>query len=605
MFVLQIIAGPYKGQAVQLVMDQPLTVGRSPSCNVRLEDVHMSGAHAEVMWNADGFSVFDLNSANGTLVNGKKTQGRTPVRLGDHIQTGGVIFHLRDVDIQVEGDIEMIEVSDGPRMLAFDAGKTEVAMRAMIPVAQTMAVGALPKGGAPDPLDRAATVVPKTLGDRAQKTTMAAGVAAPHLDAEVLSGAAALKQRVEAGGSGATALVQWEDRIDPFWSAPVSIGREHSSGIVLEDSAVSLRHAVIDVRDGRYLLRDVGSSNGVFINQKRIVEQELSDGDIISIGAHTMLVVLGTCLGLSIQPPSLLKEKARADLNALGIVDQPLAADGGKKKKKRKKASELVWYATSDLDRGGFRARAAFVATVLGIGLTGWMLASGDSEILAGSRLAEHHENDEFLTKAESNGLDRCTACHVGAGRVSTLKCLDCHPYNRPTTGHTAGDVGCVACHYEHRGNDFAAAADAAYSCGACHPEPHLKLARTSPKLVAAFDRNAPGDVEFHTKHTAEDVTCLKCHEYEAEADPEAIRAACGQCHAPEHPAAEDCQMCHTGHPDRDKPPHFTAVPPAAPPRFALKGLVWTFALLVLSFLLAAMIPRRRKVAIEAAEAEV
>jgi hypothetical protein len=344
----------------------------------------------------------------------------------------------------------------------------------------------------------------------------------------------------------------------------------------------------------------------VFVNQRRIVEQALEDGDIISIGAHTMLVVLGQCLGLSVQPPSLDEEKSRAELTALGIVDRPLAPqDGEGKKKKRKKASELVWYATSDLDRGGFRARAALVALVLGIGLTGWMLAAGDSEMLSGARLAEHHENEDFVARAAENGLDRCTACHVGAGRVSTLKCLDCHPYNRPTIGHAAADIPCVGCHYEHRGAEFAASADAAYSCDGCHPTPHLKLARAQPKLVAAFDREAPGDVEFHLVHVEEQIDCLTCHEMAIEGRPAAIRNSCGGCHAPEHPTAEDCQLCHTGHPDRDPPPHFSAVPPVPPARFAPKGLVWTLALLVLSFLVAAMIPRRRKVAIEAAEADV
>lgn len=592
MFVLQIIAGPYKDQAVRLEHDRPLTIGRSPSCNIRLDDRHMSSAHAEVSWTSEGFSVFDLSSANGTLVNGHKTSGRTALRLGDHIQTGSTVFLLKDVDLEVESDLEIIEAQGPGGILAFDAGKTEVAMRGLIPVAQTEAFSSKPK----------ARTEPMILGGRADKTTMAAKVASTHLDDAAISDIATLKQRVEAGGNGATVIVQWDDRLDPFWSTPVSIGREHSSGITLEDEAVSLRHAVIDQRDGGFLLRDVGSSNGVYVNRTRVVEHRLIDGDIISIGAHGLVVVLGPgCLGLSVRTPTLtgdLPAKGRA----LGLVDQPLAKDGSKKK--RKKASDLVWYATSDLDRGGFRARAAIVALVFGLGLTTWMLADGDSEVLAGRRLAEHHEAPAFVADAKTRGLDRCTACHVGAGQVSTLKCLDCHPHNRPTDGHVAANLECVGCHLEHQGTDFEASASAVFSCGGCHPNPHEALARTRPQIVAAFDRDTPGDVDFHLVHDAQDVRCLACHAYEAEARPDAIREACGQCHAPDHPAAGDCQICHGGHPDRSTPPRYAEVAPVAPRRFALSGVVWTVGLLVLSFLFAAMIPRRRKVTIETAEAD-
>lgn len=595
MFVLQIISGPYKDQAVRLELDRPLTVGRSPSCNIRLDDKHMSSAHAEVSWTSDGFSVFDLSSANGTLVNGNKVTGRTPLRLGDHIQTGSTVFLLKDVDLEVEGDLELIEAQQsGGGILAFDAGKTEVAMRGMIPVASTEAFAAVKKR-APEPM---------ILGDRANRTQMAAHVASARLDDAAISDIATLKQRVEAGGNGAMVIVQWDDRMDPFWSTPVSIGREHSSGVVLEDNAVSLRHAAIDQRDGGFLVRDVGSSNGVYVNRKRIVEHRVMDGDIISIGSHTMVVVLGPgCLGLSVRTPTLTGDLPAHDARAIGVVDQPLAKDG--KKKKRKKASELVWYATSDLDRGGFRARAALVALLFGLGLTGWMLYDGDSEILAGRRLAEHHEAPEFVAAAADNGLDRCTACHVGAGQVSTLKCLDCHPHNRPTPGHVGADLECAACHLEHQGPKFQASASAVFSCAGCHENPHDALARTRPQLVATFDIDTPGDVDFHLTHDDQDVGCLACHAYETTGREDGIRDACGQCHAPDHPAAADCQLCHGGHPDRETPPRYAEVPPNPPKRFALKGLVWTVMLLVLSFLLAAMIPRRRKVTIETAESEV
>ena len=59
MFVLRVINGPYKGQAVQLVQGELLTFGRSPDCTICFDDPQVSGTHAEFDWTENGFSVFD------------------------------------------------------------------------------------------------------------------------------------------------------------------------------------------------------------------------------------------------------------------------------------------------------------------------------------------------------------------------------------------------------------------------------------------------------------------------------------------------------------------------------------------------------------------
>jgi len=64
-----------------------------------------------------------------------------------------------------------------------------------------------------------------------------------------------------------------------------TIGRVDGNNIMLVDGSVSSKHAGIRVRDGnRFELHDFGSTNGVFINGKRIKKQFLKDGDKVRIG---------------------------------------------------------------------------------------------------------------------------------------------------------------------------------------------------------------------------------------------------------------------------------------------------------------------------------
>ena len=66
------------------------------------------------------------------------------------------------------------------------------------------------------------------------------------------------------------------------------IGRRVTADIVLDDSSVSRRHALVLDRGGAPIIADDRSLNGVYVNGRRIREARLHHGDEVQIGARVM-----------------------------------------------------------------------------------------------------------------------------------------------------------------------------------------------------------------------------------------------------------------------------------------------------------------------------
>lgn len=80
----------------------------------------------------------------------------------------------------------------------------------------------------------------------------------------------------------------------PLLSAITIIGRDGQADITLDDPGVSRRHAEVRVtHDGPHLvvgLRDLGSTNGTFVNGERVGSQRLDDGDRVTVGRVSFIV---------------------------------------------------------------------------------------------------------------------------------------------------------------------------------------------------------------------------------------------------------------------------------------------------------------------------
>ncbi|MHB0976848.1 MAG: FHA domain-containing protein [Candidatus Aquicultorales bacterium] len=71
------------------------------------------------------------------------------------------------------------------------------------------------------------------------------------------------------------------------------IGRSTDSDLVVADETASRRHAEIYVSEGKWMIRDLASTNGTFVNGVEITESVLEEGDTVRVGETDILI--GRC----------------------------------------------------------------------------------------------------------------------------------------------------------------------------------------------------------------------------------------------------------------------------------------------------------------------
>ncbi len=72
---------------------------------------------------------------------------------------------------------------------------------------------------------------------------------------------------------------------------PLHIGRGLAAGLRLDDSSVSRRHAILVPRPRGARILDDRSSNGTFVNGRRVQQSELRNGDVIVLGRAVLRYV--------------------------------------------------------------------------------------------------------------------------------------------------------------------------------------------------------------------------------------------------------------------------------------------------------------------------
>ena len=96
----------------------------------------------------------------------------------------------------------------------------------------------------------------------------------------------------------------------------LTIGRKPENDIQIDNLAVSGHHARVDKAGSQFILTDLKSTNGTFVNRKQVVSHTLSHGDNIQIGKHVLLFVTS-------EKPKAEAEQAptESDLDKTMILD--------------------------------------------------------------------------------------------------------------------------------------------------------------------------------------------------------------------------------------------------------------------------------------------
>ncbi len=134
-----------------------------------------------------------------------------------------------------------------------------------------------------------------------QVTAAAPATAKTRLESETTKDAPAGAGSVSGGAGRRTVLIS-EKRKPPVvgWFVAMSgdqkgedfrlhegkntVGSGADAQIALRDSTVSGQHASIRYDDGKFIMTDLDSSNGTFLNDRKVVREELKDNDLIRFG---------------------------------------------------------------------------------------------------------------------------------------------------------------------------------------------------------------------------------------------------------------------------------------------------------------------------------
>jgi ABC-type multidrug transport system ATPase subunit/pSer/pThr/pTyr-binding forkhead associated (FHA) protein len=250
---------------------QSVSLGRDPNCDIRFDAsvVVVSRRHAEIKQANDTFIVYDNGSFNGTLINEQRISAPTPLYHDDEIQLG----------------------IGGP-LLRFDSPRRVAPKGASLAGQRSIAVGQLAN-------------LPET-GEKIGSKTMV--FKADNFAANIPSKESAQPQLLMSLTFGG--------------KKELIIGRSDASDIKLDGLQISNRHARLLQTNAGIAIEDSGSTNGVYINGKRISRQVISPSDAVQIGSFLIQIDSPGNIGV-------FDTRSKTRIDAVGITKNVKNRAGG------------------------------------------------------------------------------------------------------------------------------------------------------------------------------------------------------------------------------------------------------------------------------------
>ena len=601
MFALKVVDGLSTGIEIPLRQNGSISVGRAADADGVIEDGLCSGKHFEVVWSeADGLQVRDLGSLNGVFVNGKRVREPQRIKRGDFVQAGSTLMEVAVASQQAGTEVkiserapalkgaatQMMSAADLQDAIARTRAEARVKQKDMgRTVVKTQMLGR----------DEIAKLMAEPPAGNAAKTMVMQALPAELLAVASQSGLTMLMQLLQATppDSPVVLLVKKGASVVPHAKSTITLGRDARNDVPLFGDDISGSHTrLVREPSGRFEVIDEGSTNGTYVNGKRVVRQYLNSGDVLQMGQWTATVAfLGPRMGMELVRDGIKVQDAGGAIrvikaDALGAREwDPLHRERVRnikvdfkhdrsallaKKKKGKSADDIAFIATSDTQRKVMKGRLAWAGLITAPIVLLIVMGATRLDALAPGAVGAHHAGPAFLTKAHDAAVGNgeasplgehisCLACHKG-GPVVDATCTTCHA-QAPTEGHQAQNITCFDCHGEHNGRDFSPTAAAKFGCVGCHGgDPHETL------LAAGADKRAKARApvigqeklnidafDVHKLHMSIEGRCLGCHSDGLKPIAADARKSCGTCHAPASPQPDSCVTCHNQHPKNDE----------------------------------------------------
>lgn len=311
--ILEITHGQEQ-RRLPLSSGRPTTIGRAPENDIVLQDPLVSRRHARLEWRDGACFLTDLGSANGTRLNGADLDPREPrpIAGGDRIDIGPVTITFIASDpaetvvqrpaapsadplSEPGSDVFTFVVKPEPRLVIATPDWTRE-----FPLAgDRLTLGRTPdndipvdaavvsrrhaefvwEGGRWTVRDLDSTNGLTFNGERIQSRPLDEG--------DVLWVADAVSITYRSSPALAAGEEAPAERLELKGRAEITIGRHPNADITLSHPSVSRMHARLSRRNGRYVIEDLASSNGTYVNGEAVEpgqQRPLQRGDVIRIG---------------------------------------------------------------------------------------------------------------------------------------------------------------------------------------------------------------------------------------------------------------------------------------------------------------------------------
>jgi len=266
--------------------NEVIRIGRHPDNTIVFDSPNVSGFHAEITFDGEQLYINDLNSTNGCFVNGNRIHSSRILK-EDEVTIG------KSIQLDLDQLYEMLLFDDrSSEQNSFIVERSRQEESDFISSDQNLLIEELPRQEKPE-------IIVDHSESQSNQIELDSNDQSFELSAQEISEVDYPEIEDDLDASGTVPFIPEEseiiimsERIE-LDKETVSIGRDDSNDIVLNYTQVSRHHAIVKETDEGYMIHDLQSSNGTFVNGKRIDSCLLQDYDQIQLGAIKLVVKSG------------------------------------------------------------------------------------------------------------------------------------------------------------------------------------------------------------------------------------------------------------------------------------------------------------------------